>query len=61
MTLPMGAIYDGPLAVMIEDIVPLHQKYLLEQFKITQKGLVIGQKNFGKGSVQNPYPPRQIL
>lgn len=51
-----GAIYNGPLAVMIDRYSASASEIFAGAIQDYQRGLIIGQKSFGKGSVQNLYP-----
>ena len=51
-----GAIYDGPMAIMVDRYSASASEIFAGAIQDYQRGLVIGQKTFGKGSVQNLYP-----
>tara|TARA_B100001996_G_scaffold81912_2_gene60426 strand:+ start:433 stop:2514 length:2082 start_codon:yes stop_codon:yes gene_type:complete len=51
-----GAIYDGPMSVMIDRFSASASEIFAAAIQDYSRGLVIGQKSFGKGSVQNLYP-----
>ena len=51
-----GTIYSGPLAVMIDRYSASASEIFAGAIQDYQRGLIIGQKSFGKGSVQNLYP-----
>lgn len=51
-----GAIYDGPLAIMVDRYSASASEIFAAAVQDYERGLVIGQKTFGKGSVQNLYP-----
>ncbi len=51
-----GSIYDGPLAIMVDRYSASASEIFAAAVQDYERGLVIGQKTFGKGSVQNLYP-----
>ena len=51
-----GSIYDGPLAIMVDRYSASASEIFAAAVQDYERGLVIGQKTYGKGSVQNLYP-----
>jgi len=51
-----GTIYDGPMSVVIDRFSASASEIFAAAIQDYSRGLVIGQKSFGKGSVQNLYP-----
>ena len=51
-----GSIYDGPISVVIDRFSASASEIFAAAIQDYSRGLVIGQKSFGKGSVQNLYP-----
>ena len=51
-----GTIYDGPISVIIDRFSASASEIFAAAIQDYSRGLVIGQKSFGKGSVQNLYP-----
>ena len=51
-----GTIYDGPISVVIDRFSASASEIFAAAIQDYSRGLVIGQKSFGKGSVQNLYP-----
>lgn len=51
-----GTVYDGPISVIIDRFSASASEIFAAAIQDYSRGLVIGQKSFGKGSVQNLYP-----
>ncbi|MCH2477069.1 MAG: carboxy terminal-processing peptidase [Gammaproteobacteria bacterium] len=51
-----GMIYNGPLVIMIDRYSASASEIFAAAIQDYQRGIVIGQKTFGKGTVQNLYP-----
>ena len=51
-----GTVYDGPISVVIDRFSASASEIFAAAIQDYSRGLVIGQKSFGKGSVQNLYP-----
>ena len=51
-----GTIYSGPLVIMIDRYSASASEIFAAAIQDYQRGIVIGQKTFGKGTVQNLYP-----
>ena len=51
-----GMIYNGPMVIMIDRYSASASEIFAAAIQDYQRGIVIGQKTFGKGTVQNLYP-----
>ena len=51
-----GMIYNGPLVIMIDRYSASASEIFAAAIQDYQRGIVIGQTTFGKGTVQNLYP-----
>ena len=51
-----GMVYNGPMVIMIDRYSASASEIFAGAIQDYQRGIVIGQKTFGKGTVQNLYP-----
>ena len=51
-----GMVYNGPMVIMIDRYSASASEIFAAAIQDYQRGIVIGQKTFGKGTVQNLYP-----
>ena len=51
-----GMIYNGPMVIMIDRYSASASEIFAAAIQDYQRGIVIGQTTFGKGTVQNLYP-----
>ena len=51
-----GSIYDGPMVVLIDRFSASASEIFAGAIQDYSRGIIIGQKTYGKGSVQSLYP-----
>ena len=51
-----GSIYDGPMVVLIDRFSASASEIFAGAIQDYRRGIIIGQKTYGKGSVQSLYP-----
>ncbi|MDG2229699.1 MAG: carboxy terminal-processing peptidase [Gammaproteobacteria bacterium] len=51
-----GSIYDGPMVVLIDRFSASASEIFAGAIQDYKRGIIIGQKTYGKGSVQSLYP-----
>ncbi len=56
-----GVAYDGPLAVLVDRFSASASEIFAGAIQDYHRGLILGQRTFGKGTVQNLVPPGSLV